>query len=163
MELVGVKELKKAFSELPKATQSNVVRRTLKSAAMPVADAANRLAPKNQGNLSRSYTVSTKLTPSQKTQVGSKPRGEIRMYIGPNYKRGTKNYAPHAHLAEFGTIDRFHKSGKHVGHTPAQPHFRPAWETYKHQIIVDYSASMKREIDRAAARLARKTAKRKGG
>lgn len=34
--------------------------------------------------------------------------------------------SPHAHLIEYGTGPRYHKSGKHVGRGPAIPFFRQA-------------------------------------
>lgn len=161
MKLEGMKQLKKAFAELPKAVQPRVVRKTLKEAAQPVADRANALAPKDLGNLSRSYRVSSKLTQSQRRQLGQQGRGEIKMYIGPNYQKGTTGYAPHAHLVEFGTIDRYHKDGRYVGHAPAQPHFRPAWESGKQMVVNSITVSFDNQIQREAERLARKATPKK--
>jgi HK97 gp10 family phage protein len=42
--------------------------------------------------------------------------------------------APHAHLVEYGTTERFHKSGKSVGAAKQQPFFRPAWDESKGQV-----------------------------
>ena len=53
-----------------------------------------------------------------------------------------RNKAPHAHLVEFGTADREQQTGKSVGSMPANPFFRPAWDSLKPRI----NANIQKEL-----------------
>ncbi|RMF11096.1 MAG: HK97 gp10 family phage protein [Alphaproteobacteria bacterium] len=59
--------------------------------------------------------------------------------------------APHAHLVEFGTAERFHKSGKSVGSAPAQPFLFPAYRIMKRRI----KGRMSRAITKSLKAVAR--------
>lgn len=152
VELDGFEDLSRALNELPREVGPGVLRRALKKAGQPVADMANSLAPSDSGDLGRSYIVTGRLIATQRAEAGRRTRGDVPMYVGANYARGTPNYAPHAHLVEFGTGPRFHASGKAVGHMPAQPHFRPAWEQYRTKIVAMIGQELEPIIERAAKR-----------
>ncbi len=78
----GFRELERALIELPKATAKASVRRLLKKAAQPIADAGRGNAPEREGNLRESYGVGTRLTRRQRKV--SKKESEVEVYVGPN-------------------------------------------------------------------------------
>lgn len=131
--------LNEALGEMTKATRRNVVRRALLQAAEPVADTAARLAPEQSGHLAFSVSVSTQLTRRQKREG---KQSEVEVYIGPAGGTGALNYAS---FVEFGTIA-----------TPAHPFMRPAWDGGKGAVLNTIKTNLGAEIERAAARAARK-------
>lgn len=151
VKVEGLKELDKALAELPKATGKAVLRRVMKSAAQPMAETAERLAPRDEGTLALSIGVSTKLTKRQRAQhrkMFRNDRASVEMFVGAGG-------LPQAHIQEFGAENN---------QTP-QPFMRPAWDQHKDQILDDISRSLGDEIAKAAMRLARKAARlaAKGG
>jgi HK97 gp10 family phage protein len=144
VKIEGLKEVQAALHELPKATAKNVVRRIMKERLKPVAEAAQRLVPIDQGDLRDSIVVSTKLTKRQRGKHKKDGPDDIEMFAGPNAD-------PAAHLQEFG-------SRRH----PAQPFMRPAWDGARQSLIENLAADFWREIEKAVARRARKMAKTGG-
>jgi HK97 gp10 family phage protein len=158
----GLSELLAALEELPKATGKNVIRRILKKRAQPIADDAEARAPvyagpprkiKNKrtgkeitlrpGALKKSVKVGSKLSRRQR-KAAADTKSYTEIYIGPAP-------LPQATLQEFGTSkDR------------PQPFMRPAWDAHKGTLLNGLKDDLWDEISRAAARLARKTAKAKG-
>ncbi len=55
----------------------------------------------------------------------------------------------HAHLIEFGTAGRYHKSGKYVGAMPANPFFRSSIDSAKGQMKNAFVSGASRAIQRA--------------
>lgn len=146
----GLRQLEAALAQLPKATAKNVVTRTLKSAAEPVDSEASRNAPEMTGRLQKSVIVGTRLTRSQRTggarrmrdgSFRSESKNYVELHIGTSMSRGM--------FTEFGTFkDR------------AQMWFSRAWAATKMRSLEIITSNLRNEIDRAAARLARKAAKR---
>lgn len=136
----GLKELEQALQRLPKANAKAVLRRTLKEAGEPVAKTARSLAPREMGYLRESIDVSPKLSSRQATM--NNRQSPVEMYIGP----GTD---PAGHLQEFGTGP---------GHQ-AQPFMRPAWDQHKNEVLDIIANRTWLEIEKTAARLAKKAAK----
>ena len=156
VSLDGVTELTEAFKELTRATQKNVVTRALVEAGEPVVDAAKAAAPVASGDLRDSIQASAK------AGKGRRSKGDLSFaYIGPSYSKRDTDYAPHAHLVEFGTVARYHKSGKFVGQAPAQPFLRPAWDSRKQQVIGRFAEALDNQIQKAVARLERKNLRQK--
>jgi hypothetical protein len=58
--------------------------------------------------------------------------------------------APHAHLVEYGTVERFHKGGKSVGVMPANPFVRPAWDASSGQALATIRTTLSSEIAKIA-------------
>lgn len=59
-------------------------------------------------------------------------RGDMNrpdVLVGVSYGK-----APHAHLIEYGTEQRYHKGGKYVGYVNAQPFVRPAIDASSQQV-----------------------------
>ncbi|MCK9569856.1 hypothetical protein M0R72_13010 [Candidatus Pacearchaeota archaeon] len=74
-------------------------------------------------------------------QRGSNPRTAI-------VKVGQAKYeAPHAHLVESGTAERFQKSGKSVGAMPGEPFFEPTVKEYYSEMQDRRLKKMKKLVD----------------
>jgi HK97 gp10 family phage protein len=138
----GLKEMEQALKALPKANAKAVLRRTMKQAGEPVAKTARALAPHLEGHLRESIDVSPTLSRRQATL--HKRESPVEMYIGP----GTN---PAGHLQEFGSGP----GGR------AQPFLRPAWDQHKMAVLDTIANLTWVEIEKAAARLAKKAAKGK--
>lgn len=143
-KLEGLEDTVAALGDLTRATQKNVMRRVLVSSAEVTADKAAGMAPRNTGILSFSIAVATQLTRRHKSDQRNRD-SEVEVYIGPAGGQGALYYATHQ---EFGTV--LH---------PARPYLRPAWEMTKGVVLTNISTGLKAEIDRAAARAARKAAR----
>lgn len=144
VKVEGLRELNRALAELPKSTGKAVLRRTLKNAAQPVADDAERMAPRDEGTLAASIGVSTKLTRRQRTQhrkMFKNDRASVEMFMGPGG-------LTQAWAQEFGTETN-----------PPQPYLRPAWDAGKMGVLNAIKENLGSEIDKAAKRLARKAAR----
>jgi HK97 gp10 family phage protein len=143
-KLEGLEETVANMEDLSKATNRNVLRRTLLKAGEPTADMAARLAPEERGILSFSIVVSPQLTRRHKGEQRNRA-SEAEVYIGPAGGQGALFYASHV---EFGTVL-----------TRGQPYMRPAWESTKGEVLRLVTEGLKVEVDKASARAARKVAR----
>lgn len=152
VKIEGLKELDDALGELPKATGKNVLRRVLRKAAEPMAEQMRASAPvaeENGGQLRDSIGVGTRLSRNQgrlHRKMFKDDRASVEMFVGAGA-------VPQAHLEEFG------------GATNApRPYARPAWDANKDKMLAGIKSDLWAEIERAAARHARKMARlaRKG-
>lgn len=142
VKIEGLKEVQDALHDLPsKATAKNIMKRVLLRRAEPIAETARQLAPYDEGHLRPSIHVSDRLTRRQRKQHKKDHKDLVEVFVGP----GTD---PAAHLQEFGT--------KHHG---AQPFMRPAFDQHKTSVLDGIKDDLWQEIEKAAARLARKAAK----
>lgn len=140
----GLKELDRALGQLPKATAKATLRRVLKESAEPMARAARSKAPIEEGYLHESIDVSTRLNKAQSVLHRQEKRRDFQeMFVGTNNPAGV--------FQEFGTGP---------GHV-AQPFMRPAWDGTKQQTLDQITTRLWGEIERSAARLAKKAAKGK--
>ena len=123
-EIVGLKECMDALSELPTMSmKKGVVRNALKKAALPVKEAAKANAqslPFDNKAIVDSIKVGTSL---KKSQRGRQDRSRVTVYVGSSH--------PLSHLFEFGTSERFTKTGAARGHISPQPFLRTAWDANK--------------------------------
>jgi HK97 gp10 family phage protein len=151
VKLTGFKELEAALEELTKAAGKGVLRRAGKTVLQQIADAAQGMAPRapgpGGGTLAESIAVSTVLSKQQKAQhrktvKDDKSSVEVFVGAGPD---------PAAHNQEFGNANH-----------GAQPFMRPAWDAGKAKVLDDLKDELWTEIDKAAARAARKAAKAGG-
>lgn len=151
VKLSGFRELDKALSELPKATAKNVLRRIAKGALAPMADNAQRLAPRDTGDLQVSIVVSEKRTrrakqaPKRQKVNGkwrSDPSTGIEMAMGPASGKGVLNYAT---FREFGRVNQ-----------AAHPYMRPAWNGGAEGALDYIKDNLSEAIDKAAARVAKR-------
>jgi len=178
IKIEGLAELDKALAELPRATAKGVLVRVLKKRAQPVAERAKALAPVGAtGGLRASITVSTsasgdvgKVAYARALRAGASKAAAVaalrsayrtnpdgtfaKVFVGPGRDQGE------AHLVEFGTADRYQqKSGKYVGRMPAKPFMRPAWDASKDATLAGIGADLWAEIQKTAARRAKRAAR----
>lgn len=137
VEVTGFKELERALRELPNAVAKGVLRTALKKAGQPVVDAAIAMAPRDTGKLAESIEIKTSLTRRQRRR--RRKAGDVEMFIGPS------TAARHGHLVEFGTVKM-----------APRPFMRPAWDGNKERVLSLFVAEMRKAIDRAVKRLAKK-------
>ncbi|WP_075216082.1 HK97-gp10 family putative phage morphogenesis protein [Mongoliimonas terrestris] len=142
VKVEGLRELERALKDLPKATGKNVLRRVLTEGGEPIARAARGKAPVEVGYLREGIDVGTKLTRRQRGLHNRE--SPVEVFVGASGD-------PAAHIQEFGNEDN-----------PPQPFMRPAWDSQKMKALDLISVRLGVEIDKAAARLARKAAKGKG-
>lgn len=142
--LEGLDQTVANLGQLSRATQRNVVRRTLLNAGEPTADSASRLAPERRGVLAFSIVVATQLTARHRAEMRNRA-SEVEVYIGPAGGQGALFYAS---PQEFGTILM-----------PAHPYMRPAWESTKGQVLGLIVSGLRAQVERSAARAARKVAR----
>jgi len=146
VKVTGLREVEKALADLPKSTGKNVLRRVLKKRAQPTADAMSAGAPRLSGQLSDSAAVGTKLTKRQASlhrKMFKSDKAAVEMFVG-------MGGLAQATQQEFGN--------EHHG---PQPFARPAWDATKGAMLDGIADDLWTEINKAAARLAKKAAKGK--
>lgn len=175
-ELTGFSELEAKLKELPNNIARNATVRAMKRAGDLMAQEQRRLAPVGPtGNLRDSIRISARsrnLTGlaeySQTLSSGGSHRdaaSAMREARSGGPSGGTRIFlligaaAPHAHLVEFGTVQRFHESGKSTGTMPMKPFIRPAFDAKKQEVLLAIASEIEIEIRKTSARLARKAAK----
>ncbi len=151
LRIEGGKDLEAALMALASTTARRTARKAMAAALQPVLSAAKGAAPVGPtGNLRASVGVGHKLTPSQAREAGRESRDVAIMYVGAA--------APHAHLVEFGTGPRHHKSGKFVGAMPPNPWMRPAWDGNRDAVLAGLSEALAAQIAATVARVAKRKA-----
>lgn len=138
-KIEGLRELKSALEGLPKATSTTVLKRTLMEAGYPMELEAVAYAPHLTGALKRSFKIGTRISKNQRRL--NKKESQVEVYIGPGQN-------PQAIMQEFGTKTN-----------SPQPFLRPAWDSGKMAALNKVRTILANEIEKASARLARKTAK----
>jgi len=148
-EIVGLKECMDALSELPTMSmKKGVVRNALKKAALPVKEAAKANAqslPMRAAKLAESIKVGTSVKKSQRGRVD---RSRVTVYVGSSH--------PLAHLFEFGTAERFTKSGAARGYIPPMPFLRQAWDSNKKIALSRLKEELWRALEKSAKLLNKK-------
>jgi len=151
-ELVGLKETMDAMEKLPTLSmKKGVVRNALKKAALPVKEAAQSNAqrlPFDSEKIANSMKVSTSL---KKSQRGKQDRSRVTVYVGSSH--------PLSHLFEFGTAERYTKSGAYRGYIPPTPFMRQAWDSKKKIALDRIGEELWKALEKAAKMLAKKAAK----
>ena len=148
VSIEGLRELDMALGELGKVTGRNVLRRVAVARLEPMAEEARRLASANDwsGDLAASIAVSTKLAGYAK-RLNKRSRSEAEAHMGPAGKGGAKA-PPQGSQQEFGNKNH-----------PPQPFMRPAWDGGKDALLEGIKDDLWSEIEKAAARQARKAAR----
>lgn len=135
VKIEGLREVDAALGQLGKATGRNVMRRVAIKRLQPIADEMKANAPVDQSDLRDSIIVTTK-NPKR-----NRKRSEVEAHAGPGRH-------PQAHLQEFGTA-----------HHAPQPFARPAWDGGKDALLEGITDDFWAEIEKAAARQAKKAAR----
>lgn len=186
VDVRGLRELERALGEIEKrATQKTVVRNALKKSAEPTAQLMRQMAAgtwdgKISGNIivgtkikneagRAAYAASMRETGGNKVAAVQAMRGARRaakgtlppvlMYVGP----GERSWR--AHWVEFGisphTNAGIYAGTRHPGVRP-NPFIRPAWDATQNVALDMIAGEMWTQIQRAAARQARRKAKANG-
>jgi HK97 gp10 family phage protein len=139
----GLREIKAALEDVSKATSTNILKKALIEAGQPIASAARSMAPDDPTtggyDLKKSITVGTRLSRRQKKR--NKKGSKVEVYVGA----GPLSQATQQ---EFGN----------ALHGP-QAFLRPAWDSNKAQALQIFIKAVWSNIEKAAARAARKTAR----
>ena len=142
MKISGFKEIDALLQSIPRQLASQGVTSGLRRALQPVAQTARAYAP---GSLSGRIRIAPTIKAGQQAQSLAKPgKGRRVMYVGAT--------APQAHLVEFGTGPRYHKSGKYVGFMTPDPFLRPAWDMHKDEVLANLATAIREEISKATGR-----------
>jgi HK97 gp10 family phage protein len=157
VKMEGWRELDKALGELPKATGRNAIKRALKTAGQPVLAEMRARAPvasgpyyAGKGDKRRllqpgrkrdSLEISFTLNPVNRREQRNERKSFAEIHIGT--RRGST-----AHFFEYGTYKQ-----------PAQPYLAPAWAAKQDDALRILGQQLKVEIEKAAARYAKKMAK----
>lgn len=182
VKIEGLKDLEAAFAEISTAAMKGVLRRAVAKAAKPLAQAMSDFAPYASGHLSESMKIegdvqggmAGRRAYAQVMEAGG-TRAEAQAALRAANKMNPRQYrvnvdigpdksAGHAHLVEFGTGPRYHKSGKFVGSMPPDPYVRPAWDTQGGAVAQGrIRTELTKELDKAVARARTKAAKKAAG
>ena len=154
LQLHGLREMQAALRALPDEIEDAAVVQALKEAGEPMRQGMADLAPRRRSaeSLADNIVISEKLSDSGKQTAPRDGKEEAYVYVGPDMEK--PGYAPHGHLAEFGTGPRYHESGKSTGSMPAQPFVRPAFDAFKGVVARAFGPKMW-EIVKAAAKKVR--------
>ena len=151
-ELHGLKETMAALEQLPTLSmKKTVVRNALKKASLPIKEAAQANAqslPFDSKSIADSIKVGTSL---KKSQRGRQDRSRMTVYVGSSH--------PLSHLFEFGTAERFTKTGAARGHISPHPFLRTAWDANKKIALGRIGEEMWKAILKSAKLLSKKAAK----
>jgi HK97 gp10 family phage protein len=157
----GLTELKAALDELPKATARNVQRRVLLARAAPIVAAAKAKVPVRTGALRNAIRATTTRPRGHKAassrafaaagggaagRAAAKAAGasSVEVFIGPVGR------LPQAGQVEWG--NRNH---------PPRSYLRSSWDEGKQALQAGIAADLRTEIQKAAARRAKKLAQRR--
>lgn len=140
VKVEGLRELEQALRNLPKATARNTLNRVLIKRAEPVRDAWQERAPRGEGHYADSVIVGKRLTRRQAREAKRDGKNFAEVYIGSADPAGMQ--------LEFGNE-----------HMAAQPHARQVWEQEQDAVLDGIGQDLMTEIDKSAARLARKAAR----
>lgn len=171
MRVEGLRDLQKALLELEsRATQNNVKKRALLAAAEPIAARARALAPVGEGRLRDAIEVETRQPRPKRDKdyygvaVWVRETSDYRQLATPvayQKLRGGRRQREYA----YGSIPYVYGAFVEFGTSrqPATPFMRPAYDSEGGARAVNRIAdSLRIEIDKAAARAARKAMSGKG-
>ena len=155
-EIHGLKETMAAFEQLPTLSmKKRIVANALKKSALPIQEAAQANLDTFGVNFSvvgaklkKSIKISSGLKRSQRGRVD---RSRVTEYVGSSH--------PLAHLFEFGTAERYTKSGAYRGYIPPNPFMRQAWDSKKNISLSLLREELWKALEKAAKMLAKKAAK----
>jgi len=150
-EVRGFKELDAALAELPKATGKNVLKRVAIKAMKRIEDGMAVRAPRGDGGADGQHLADSMRTQAvkatrQRGNVRFDPKSGVEVITGPA-PEGRMDRA-NAGFQEFGTV----KMGPNA-------YARPAADAENENVVDDVRHMLATEIDKAAARIARKAAR----
>jgi HK97 gp10 family phage protein len=164
--LEGFSELERKLEALPGKIAKRATGKAMRGAAKLVKSEIEIEAPRDQGTLAGSVKITLRnrnLTGlaeyADVMRAGGgivAARGALRDARSGGNSAGTRVLVrvaitdPVAHLVEFGTVERFHKSGKSVGVMPANPFARRAWDNSGVPALNTIKTTLAAEVAKAA-------------
>jgi len=171
-EIAGLRELESVLKRLPKQYRRAALTKALTTAGQPTLALAQANAPdsgtEHKNSLRESIHIATRLNKNQRRQHARLVEG-AEIFLGSD--------APHAHLVEFGTAERY-RSGRRAakaarkglqvsahsgtgssGRMPAKPFLTQAWDATKHEALAILKKELWVETERAVKRLTGRVAK----
>jgi HK97 gp10 family phage protein len=166
-EMQGLKELEASLAELGKATARNVMTRALIKSAEPIKQAAISYAPRDQGNLAESITVSVKTAARSGKKAFSEAmkKGASRAEAGAAARtanKGAKGKDSFSQIFIGPTRDGYYGMFNEFGtkKMAAQPFMRPAFDAGANQALATIKDNLVIEIEKARQRAAKKALKK---
>lgn len=165
IKVEGLQELKAALDELPKATARNVQRRVLLNRAQPIVAAAKAKVPVRTGALRDAIRVTT-TRPRGHKAASSRAFAKVRGMGGSvtAARAAAKEAGASAVEVFVGPVGRLPQAGQQEWgnrNHPPHPYLRPAWDEGKEALQAGIKADTWAEIQKAAARRAKKLAQRR--
>ena len=143
VDFKGGKELEAALAALGRSVGKRTAERALANAAEPIRDEWIRLAPEDSGDLKTSIKIGRAVKGIQRGVA----KDQAVRFIGIDEGQNRRLHI-YAEVQEFGNESN-----------PAQPAGRPAWETKKYEALNRLADDTWAEIEKSAARAARKAAR----
>lgn len=146
--------LKENLDTLPKRMKKAAIRRAMIKLAAPMVQSAQAGMSESvkTGRTQRRILVSATLSRRQRrASYQTESLITVHVGVGPSRK---------AHLIEFGSGPRYHKTGKYTGQMPANPFLRPAFDGGAQPYLTGLGQVLGEEVEKTAARYARKQMKK---
>lgn len=163
IKVEGLRELEEALQELPRATGGNVLKRAILKPAQAFADEASAIAPFKTGTLKKEIKPGTpRIITAGKAAFAAAMRGGASRAEAGAAARAANSAAGgqgrHAVVEVGPTQKAFYGVFQEFGtaHHKAQPFMRPTWDRMQNFLIDMVATTLKEEIDKAVARIARK-------
>lgn len=164
IKVEGLKELEKALHELPRATGGNVLKRAILIPAQAFAEEARKAAPKDTGLLRQEIKPSKPriISAGKAAFAAAMSSGASRVEAGQaarDANRAAGGAGRHAVVevgptAKRSRVGAFQEFG--TAHHKAQPFMRPTWARMGNILIDMVATTLKEEIEKARARVAKK-------
>lgn len=132
----GFAETLKAVESLPGLLSQRVIGDGLAAAARVIRDNAKALAPRRLGGLRAGIKARRR---ASDVYFGRKVPGGMSIVVAE---------APHSHLLEFGTVERWTKTGAYRGALRPRPFLEPALYQNKAQQFAKLHQAMARSFNR---------------
>lgn len=165
VRIEGLREIKAALAELPKATSRNVMKRILTARIKPIVDAAKGLAPSDSGFLGESIRIRT----APGGNAGKAAFAEAMRAGATRKEAGAAARAANAATAKTAEVFAGPRAGPReiaaeygTKYRQPTPFMRPAWDAAKDGLLTNIGDDIWREISKAVARRAKRAAKKSG-
>lgn len=120
-KIEGAREIQRVLEEMPRRLQRQALVHAFREGANIVRDEAKVKAATLPDGFAQALIV------ARPTAKQRRRRGQHETVVVIAFKKG--KFSRLAHLFEFGTAERFQKSGRFTGRITAQPFLRPALDT----------------------------------
>lgn len=167
VKVEGLAELARSLAQFKKSTQTGVLTRVLRRAAKPVEDAARRSAPVDSGELRDSITTEVIRTNAGKAAFAEAMRsGASRSEAGQAARAANREAAGRGASATVRVrakawYSHFIEWGRRGPGGSARPFLGPALRHNEGAAVKSMAADLKSEIEKTAARVAKRAAKGK--